>query len=138
MAAEAECSACGAASAVSRVTLYKKPWKKLLDMADESRRCIEENDTRLKTKGRLDVCRLVVHIYDIHPRRPGGTSGNAVRRRDGDVAVGARTGAHLSARYGDSLLERASLNVYLQHEIGERGQECPHPLHRDDRRGVLV
>jgi hypothetical protein len=33
------------------VTLYKEQWKKLLDMADEIRAFIKENDARLKTKG---------------------------------------------------------------------------------------
>jgi hypothetical protein len=32
------------------VTLYKEQWKKLLDMADEIRAFIKENDARLKTK----------------------------------------------------------------------------------------
>ena len=32
------------------VTLYKEQWLKLLDMADEIRRFIAENDGRLKTK----------------------------------------------------------------------------------------
>jgi len=32
------------------VTLYKEQWLKLLDMADEIRRFIEENAGRLKTK----------------------------------------------------------------------------------------
>lgn len=32
------------------VTLYKEQWTKLLDMADEIRRFIVENDSRLKTK----------------------------------------------------------------------------------------
>ena len=32
------------------VTLYKEQWTKLLDMADEIRRFIKENDTHLKTK----------------------------------------------------------------------------------------
>ena len=32
------------------VTLYKEQWLKLLDMADEIRRFIEENAARLKTK----------------------------------------------------------------------------------------
>ena len=33
------------------VTLYKEQWRKLLDMADEIRRFIEENEARLKSKG---------------------------------------------------------------------------------------
>ena len=33
------------------VTLYKEQWAKLLDMADEIRAFIKENDARLKTKG---------------------------------------------------------------------------------------
>jgi hypothetical protein len=33
------------------VTLYKEQWSKLLDMADEIRAFIKENDARLKTKG---------------------------------------------------------------------------------------
>jgi hypothetical protein len=33
------------------VTLYKEQWTKLLDMADEIRQFIHENDTRLKAKG---------------------------------------------------------------------------------------
>ena len=33
------------------VTLYKEQWRKLLDMADEIRRFIEENDPRLKSEG---------------------------------------------------------------------------------------
>jgi hypothetical protein len=33
------------------VTLYKEQWKKLLDMADEIRDFIRENDGKLKTKG---------------------------------------------------------------------------------------
>ena len=33
------------------VTLYKEQWTKLLDMADEIRRFIKENDARLKAKG---------------------------------------------------------------------------------------
>ena len=32
------------------VTLYKEQWKKLLDMADEIRRFIENNDSQLKSK----------------------------------------------------------------------------------------
>lgn len=32
------------------VTLYKEQWNKLLDMADEIRSFIRENDSRLKTK----------------------------------------------------------------------------------------
>ena len=32
------------------VTLYKEQWKKLLDMADEIRQFLAENDSRLKTK----------------------------------------------------------------------------------------
>ena len=33
------------------VTLYKEQWRKLLDMADEIRRFIDENEARLKSKG---------------------------------------------------------------------------------------
>lgn len=33
------------------VTLYKEQWTKLLDMADEIRAFIKENDAKLKTKG---------------------------------------------------------------------------------------
>ena len=33
------------------VTLYKEQWTKLLDMADEIRAFIVENDARLKAKG---------------------------------------------------------------------------------------
>jgi len=33
------------------VTLYKEQWTKLLDMADEIRQFIHENDARLKAKG---------------------------------------------------------------------------------------
>ena len=33
------------------VTLYKEQWSKLLDMADEIRAFIKDNDARLKTKG---------------------------------------------------------------------------------------
>lgn len=33
------------------VTLYKEQWSKLLDMADEIRAFIKENDAKLKTKG---------------------------------------------------------------------------------------
>jgi hypothetical protein len=33
------------------VTLYKEQWAKLLDMADEIRAFIKENDSKLKTKG---------------------------------------------------------------------------------------
>jgi hypothetical protein len=33
------------------VTLYKEQWSKLLDMADEIRTFIKENDSKLKTKG---------------------------------------------------------------------------------------
>lgn len=33
------------------VTLYKEQWTKLLDMADEIRAFIQENDAKLKTKG---------------------------------------------------------------------------------------
>jgi hypothetical protein len=33
------------------VTLYKEQWSKLLDMADEIRAFIRENDSKLKTKG---------------------------------------------------------------------------------------
>ena len=32
------------------VTLYKEQWQKLLDMAAEIRRFIQENDSKLKTK----------------------------------------------------------------------------------------
>jgi hypothetical protein len=32
------------------VTLYKEQWSKLLDMADEIRAFIKENDAKLKTK----------------------------------------------------------------------------------------
>jgi hypothetical protein len=32
------------------VTLYKEQWARLLDMADEIRQFIKENDARLKTK----------------------------------------------------------------------------------------
>jgi hypothetical protein len=32
------------------VTLYKEQWSKLLDMADDIRRFIKENDARLKAK----------------------------------------------------------------------------------------
>ena len=32
------------------VTLYKEQWIKLLDMADDLRRFIEENNSKLKTK----------------------------------------------------------------------------------------
>ena len=32
------------------VTLYKEQWKRLLDMSDEIRRFIEENDSQLKVK----------------------------------------------------------------------------------------
>jgi len=32
------------------VTLYKEQWKKLLDMAEDIRKFLEENDARLKTK----------------------------------------------------------------------------------------
>ena len=32
------------------VTLYKEQWTKLLDMADDIRAFIKENDSRLKTK----------------------------------------------------------------------------------------
>ena len=32
------------------VTLYKEQWSKLLDMADEIRAFIQENDAKLKTK----------------------------------------------------------------------------------------
>jgi len=34
------------------VTLYKEQWAKLLDMADEIRAFIKENEPRLKTKGK--------------------------------------------------------------------------------------
>lgn len=33
------------------VTLYKEQWTKLLDMADEIRAFIKDNDARLKAKG---------------------------------------------------------------------------------------
>jgi hypothetical protein len=33
------------------VTLYKQQWAKLLDMADEIRAFIKENESKLKTKG---------------------------------------------------------------------------------------
>jgi hypothetical protein len=33
------------------VTLYKEQWTKLLDMADEIRAFLKENDAKLKTKG---------------------------------------------------------------------------------------
>ena len=33
------------------VTLYKEQWTKLLDMAEEIRSFLKENDARLKTKG---------------------------------------------------------------------------------------
>ena len=33
------------------VTLYKEQWSKLLDMADEIRTFIKENESQLKTKG---------------------------------------------------------------------------------------
>lgn len=33
------------------VTLYKEQWPKLLDMADDIRAFIKENDAKLKTKG---------------------------------------------------------------------------------------
>jgi len=33
------------------VTLYREQWAKLLDMADEIRAFIHENDSKLKTKG---------------------------------------------------------------------------------------
>ncbi|MBI5511016.1 MAG: hypothetical protein HY903_19820 [Deltaproteobacteria bacterium] len=33
------------------VTLYKEQWLRLLDMADEIRTFIKENDSKLKTKG---------------------------------------------------------------------------------------
>jgi hypothetical protein len=33
------------------VTLYKEQWTKLLDMADEIRSFLKENDAQLKTKG---------------------------------------------------------------------------------------
>ena len=32
------------------VTLYKEQWLKLLDMSDDLRRFIEENNSKLKTK----------------------------------------------------------------------------------------
>jgi len=34
------------------VTLYKEQWAKLLDMADEIRALIKENESKLKTKGK--------------------------------------------------------------------------------------
>jgi hypothetical protein len=33
------------------VTLYKEQWSKLLDMADEIRKFIRENESKLKSKG---------------------------------------------------------------------------------------
>jgi hypothetical protein len=33
------------------VTLYKEQWTRLLDMADDIRRFIQENDAKLKAKG---------------------------------------------------------------------------------------
>jgi len=33
------------------VTLYKEQWARLLDMADEIRAFMKENDSKLKTKG---------------------------------------------------------------------------------------
>jgi hypothetical protein len=33
------------------VTLYKEQWAKLLDMADEIRAFLKDNDSKLKTKG---------------------------------------------------------------------------------------
>jgi hypothetical protein len=36
------------------VTLYKEQWTKLLDMADDIRRFIHDNDTLLKAKERRD------------------------------------------------------------------------------------
>ena len=33
------------------VTLYKEQWEKLLDMSDDIRAFIKENETQLKTKG---------------------------------------------------------------------------------------
>jgi hypothetical protein len=33
------------------VTLYKEQWTKVLEMADEIRRFIKDNESRLKTKG---------------------------------------------------------------------------------------
>ena len=33
------------------VTLYKEQWAKLLDMADDIRAFIKENESKLKTKG---------------------------------------------------------------------------------------
>ena len=33
------------------VTLYKEQWTKLLDMAEEIRGFLKENDARLKSKG---------------------------------------------------------------------------------------
>ncbi len=34
------------------VTLYKEQWVKVLDMADEIRAFLKENDAKLKTKGK--------------------------------------------------------------------------------------
>jgi hypothetical protein len=34
------------------VTLYKEQWTKLLDMSDEIRAFMKENDSKLKTKGK--------------------------------------------------------------------------------------
>ena len=34
-----------------RVTLYKEQWTKLLDMSEEIRRFIKDNESRLKSKG---------------------------------------------------------------------------------------
>jgi hypothetical protein len=33
------------------VTLYEEQWAKLLDIADEIRKFMKENDSKLKTKG---------------------------------------------------------------------------------------
>ena len=33
------------------VTLYKEQWERLLDMADDIRRFIQDNESQLKTKG---------------------------------------------------------------------------------------
>jgi hypothetical protein len=33
------------------ITLYKEQWTKILDMADEIRAFMKENDAKLKTKG---------------------------------------------------------------------------------------
>jgi hypothetical protein len=37
------------------VTLYKEQWTRLLDMAEEIRAFIKDNDEKLKTKGDTDV-----------------------------------------------------------------------------------